>query len=135
MFAAARRQLAQENNLATCLFYGNVEVFDAAVSVESLHHFTKDEKLGLYRRLHAALKEGGSFILTDYFADTEDQERLYRQELLRLKAEQGLGDDVFYHYDTPLTWVREIDALREAGFREVTDLKRWGATHCIRATK
>ena len=111
------------------------EVFDAAVSVESLHHFTKEEKLGLYRRLHAALKEGGSFVLTDYFADTEDQEHLYRQELLRLRAEQGLGDDVFYHYDTPLTWVREMDALREAGFREVTDLKRWGATHCIRATK
>ena len=112
-----------------------VEVFDAAVSVESLHHFTKEEKLGLYRRLHAALKEGGSFILTDYFADTKDQECLYRRELLRLKAEQGLGDDVFYHYDTPLTWGREMDTLREAGFREVTDLKRWGATHCIRATK
>ena len=27
------------------------------------------------------------------------------------------------------------DALREAGFRDVTDLKRWGATHCIRAVK
>lgn len=111
------------------------EVYDAAVSVESLHHFTKEEKLGLYRRLHGALKEGGSFILTDYLADTDEQERLYRQELLRLKAEQGLGDDVFYHYDTPLTWVREMETLREAGFREVMDLKRWGATHCIRATK
>lgn len=111
------------------------EVYDAAVSVESLHHFTKEEKLGLYRRLHAALKEGGSFILTDYFADTDDQERHFRQELLRLKAEQGLGDDEFYHYDTPLTWVRETETLQEAGFREVTDLKRWGATHCIRALK
>ena len=111
------------------------EVFDAAVSVESLHHFTKEEKLGLYRRLHAALKEGGRFVLTDYFADTDDQEQHFRQELLRLKAEQGLGDDVFYHYDTPLTWLREMEILREVGFREVTDLKRWGATHCIRALK
>ena len=111
------------------------ETYDAAVSVESLHHFTKEEKLGLYRRLYAALKEGGSFILTDYFADTDAQEQHFRQELLRLKAEQQLGNDVFYHYDTPLTWAREMDALREAGFREVTDLKRWGATHCIQAIK
>jgi len=111
------------------------EVFDAAVSVESLHHFTKEEKLSLYRRLHAALKEGGSFILTDYFADTDEQEQHFRQELLRLKAEQGLGNDVFYHYDTPLTWMHEMEVLREAGFRNVSDLERWGATHCIRAEK
>ena len=111
------------------------EVYDAAVSVESLHHFTKEEKAGLYGKLWKALKPGGSFILTDYFADTDEQERLYRGELLRLKAEQGLGDDAFYHYDTPLTFDREMQTLREAGFREMTDLKRWGATHCIRAVK
>ena len=35
--------------------------FDAAVSVESLHHFTQAEKLPLYQRLHAALKPAGSF--------------------------------------------------------------------------
>ena len=111
------------------------ERFDAAVSVESLHHFTKEEKAGLYGKLCRALKPGGAFILTDYFADTDEQERHFRQELLRLKAEQGLDDSAFYHYDTPLTAEHEIQALREAGFREVTDLKCWGATHCIRAVK
>lgn len=40
-------------------------VFDAAVSVESLHHFTKEEKIPLYAKLHTALKENGYFILTD----------------------------------------------------------------------
>ena len=43
-------------------------VFDAAVSVESLHHFTKAEKIPLYEKLHRALKPCGYFILTDYFA-------------------------------------------------------------------
>ena len=33
--------------------------FDAAVSVESLHHFTKEEKIPLYAKVRAALKEGG----------------------------------------------------------------------------
>ena len=109
--------------------------YDGAVSVESLHHFTKEEKLGLYKKLYAALKDGGCFILTDYFADLPEQEVFFRGELLRLKAEQGLSDRDFYHYDTPLTLEHETEALREAGFREVTDLKRWGATHCIRAVK
>ena len=109
--------------------------YDAAVSVESLHHFTKEEKLGLYKKLYAALKDGGCFILTDYFADLPEQESFFRRELLRLKAEQGLSNRDFYHYDTPLTFEHEMEALREAGFREVTDLKRWEATHCIRAEK
>ena len=109
--------------------------YDGAVSVESLHHFTKEEKLGLYKKLYAALKDGGCFILTDYFADLPEQESFFRRELLRLKAEQGLSNRDFYHYDTPLTFEHEMEALREAGFREVTDLKRWEATHCIRAVK
>ena len=56
-------------------------VFDAAVSVESLHHFTKEEKVPLYAKLYRALKETGYFILTDYFALSEDEERMHRQEL------------------------------------------------------
>jgi len=43
------------------------EVFDAAVSVESLHHFSKEEKIPLYAKLHKSLKKTGYFILTDYF--------------------------------------------------------------------
>ena len=108
-------------------------VFDAAVSVESLHHFTKDEKLPLYRKLRAALQPGGWFILTDYFALTEEEERRRRQELLRLKAEQGLPEDGFYHYDTPLTVEHETEALLEAGFSSVEVLGRWGATVTLKA--
>ena len=108
-------------------------VFDAAVSVESLHHFTKDEKLPLYRKLHAALKPGGWFILTDYFAPTEEEERLRRQELLRLREAQGLPEDELFHYDTPLTVAHETEALLEAGFSSVEILGRWGATVTLKA--
>ena len=41
--------------------------YSAAVSVESLHHFTAEKKEGLYARLHAALKKNGFFVLTDYY--------------------------------------------------------------------
>ena len=109
--------------------------FDAAVSVESLHHFTGEEKLGLYKKLHRSLKEGGFFLLTDYFAELPEQERFFRGELLRLKAEQGLDDSAFYHYDTPLTTEHEIQVLREAGFREIRKLERWGNTWCLQAMR
>lgn len=109
--------------------------YDAAVSVESLHHFTEEEKLGLYKKLYAALKDGGCFILTDYFADLPEQETFFRGELLRLKAEQNLDDSSFYHYDTPLTVEHEMQILHEGGFREIRQLKRWGNTWCLQAMK
>ena len=79
------------------------EMFDAAVSVESLHHFTKEEKIPLYTKLNKALKHGGYFILTDYFALTDEEEKQRHAELLALRKEQNLQEGVFYHYDTPLT--------------------------------
>ncbi len=111
------------------------EIFDAAVSVESLHHFTKEEKIPLYTKLCKSLKNNGYFILTDYFALSDEDERTYRNELLRLKKEQGIDDNEFYHYDTPLTVEHETEALLEAGFSSVEALNNWGATFTIKACK
>lgn len=110
-------------------------VFDAAVSVESLHHFTKEEKIALYTKLYTALKNNGYFILTDYFSLADQEEYMYRQNLIALKVEQGITDDEFYHYDTPLTVKHEIEALLEAGFSSVEVLNHWGATYSLRAVK
>ena len=109
--------------------------FDAAVSVESLHHFTKDEKIPLYTKLCKSLKDNGYFILTDYFALTDEDEQAFRNELLRLKKEQGIDDNEFYHYDTPLTVEHETEALLQAGFSSVEVLNNWGATFTIKANK
>jgi tRNA (cmo5U34)-methyltransferase len=109
--------------------------FEAAVSVESLHHFTKEEKVPLYAKLYAALKESGYFILTDYFSLSDDEENTHRQNLIALKAEQGICDDEFYHYDTPLTVKHETEALLEAGFSSVEVLNHWGATYTLKAVK
>lgn len=110
-------------------------VYDAAVSVESLHHFTAEEKLPLYRKLYNALKPRGYFILTDYFAMSDGEEKRCRQELLRLKKEQGIADAEFYHYDTPLTVTHETQTLLDAGFSNVQVLQNWGATYTLKASK
>lgn len=109
--------------------------FDAAVSVESLHHFTKEEKIPLYAKLRRALKPGGFFVLTDYFAGSDEGERSRREELLRLRKEQKLPDEEFYHFDTPLTVEHEKEALLAAGFSSVTVLGNWGPTFTLKAER
>ena len=139
MLSELKRKFADKDITTICGSYFDVplgeNVFDAAVSVESLHHFTKLEKISLYAKLRVALKENGYFILTDYFALSDDEERMNRQTLNALKAEQGIDDNEFYHYDTPLTVQHEIEALTKAGFASVEVLNNWGATYTIKAVK
>ena len=105
-------------------------IYDAAVSVESLHHFSAEMKFPLYKKLYASLKDHGVFVLTDYFAESEEWEKEYFETLARLKREQGLSDDAFYHYDTPLLVDHEMDILRRAGFSDVRIMKKWGESTC-----
>ena len=102
--------------------------YDAAVSVESLHHFPAGQKEMLYRKLHAALKDSGFFVLTDYFAESEELEKEYFENLAQMKKEQDLPEDIFFHYDTPLTAEHETEILLRAGFSEVRIMKEWGTT-------
>ena len=74
-------------------------------------------------------------MLTDYFSLSDEEEQMHRQNLIALKAEQGISDDEFYHYDTPLTVKHEAEALLEAGFSSIEVLKNWGATYTIKAVK
>ena len=139
MLSALKKKFADKDITLICGSYFDVHfgmsLFDSAVSVESLHHFTKAEKVPLYAKLHRALKDGGYFVLTDYFSLTDEEEQMHRQNLSELKAEQGISDDEFYHYDTPLTIKHETEALLEAGFSSVEVLKNWGATYTIKAVK
>lgn len=113
----------------------NNEFFHAAVSVESLHHFTPEQKLSLYKKLYKSLKSDGYFILTDYFAESEELEKEYFENLRRLKSEQGITNDDFYHYDTPLTIEHEVQVLEAAGFTRTEILHNWGATYTLKAIK
>ena len=139
MLSALKNKFPDKDIDLICASYFDVpfgtSLFDAAVSVESLHHFTKEEKLPLYTKLHTALKDGGYFILTDYFSLSDEEEQTHRQNLTGLKAEQGITDSEFYHYDTPLTVEHETEALTQADFSSVKVLKNWGATYTIKAVK
>lgn len=139
MLDALQKKFRDKNIDLICGSYFDVpfgeHCFDAAVSVESLHHFTKAAKIPLYAKLCRALKPGGYFILTDYFSLTDAEEQAFFAEFTRLKAEQDISDEEFYHFDTPLTVQHETEALLEAGFSAVEVLNHWGPTYTIKAKK
>ncbi len=108
-------------------------VYDAAVSIESLHHFTLEQKIPLYKKLHDSLKEDGYFILTDYMAENDAEEKANFLELARLKKELGICDNEFYHFDTPLTRAHETEALLSGGFVKVEPLNKWQGTNVLKA--
>ena len=110
-------------------------LYDAAVSVESFHHFTKDEKIPLYKKIRAALRDGGYLIITDYFASDVYEETLFRNQLASIKRAEGITDSALYHYDIPLTVAHECEALIEAGFSSVAVIGEWEATKTIKAEK
>ena len=86
MLAELKRKFADKDVTLILGSYFDVPLdenaFDAAVSVESLHHFTKAEKIPLYKKLRAALKDQGYFILTDYFASSDEEETALRKIML-----------------------------------------------------
>lgn len=93
--------------------------FDSAVSFETLHHFTSEKKTSLFSRLCRSLKPGGVYLECDYIARTQAIEDLVFAECARRRRRDGIPDDVFVHFDTPLTLEHEMDAMKQAGFSRV----------------
>lgn len=95
------------------------DCFDAAVSFETLHHFTQEKKTQLFAKLRRCLKPGGTYLQCDYVARTQAIEDLVFAESARRRARDGIAPDAFVHFDTPLTLEHEMQAMREAGFAYV----------------
>lgn len=106
-------------------------LFDAAVSFESLHHFTAAEKLPLFRKVYESLAPGGAFLNCDYFACCDEEEALLRETCDRRRKRDNIPDGVFVHFDTPLTVEHEMQTLRSAGFAEVSAKPLSGSTLII----
>ena len=93
--------------------------FDAAVSVESLHHFTAQKKTSLFSKIYRCLKPGGVYLECDYIAVTQAIEDLTFSECRRRRLRDGILPDSYVHFDTPLTLEHEMSAMKAAGFKTV----------------
>lgn len=90
--------------------------FDAAVSFETLHHWPAARKTELFRRLRRALRPGGCYLQCDYVATSLAMEDAAMAECARRRARDGVPEDAFVHFDTPLTLAHEMQCLSGAGF-------------------
>ncbi len=109
--------------------------FDAAVSFETMHHLTEEEKLPLYRRIAAALAPSGVYIEGDYMTETDEQEQHLAQEAARLLRENRLNKACRFHIDTPFSIAHQQRLLREAGFATAELIFREGGTAILKAQK
>lgn len=87
--------------------------YDAVISTSALHHFKKEEKIKLYKKVYDSLKENGQFINCDKIALTQEIEDRQLYEL-----EHNIEN--YRHIDTPLTVEHELEVLKNVGFNEIT---------------
>ena len=111
------------------------EGFDCAVSFQTMHHFSKEKKTELYRKICNALADEGVYIECDYMVLTDAEEEHWFSENERLRKEQGIGENGFYHYDTPCTVENQIQLLKKAGFSGVEKVMRIENTTMLVARK
>jgi tRNA (cmo5U34)-methyltransferase len=109
-------------------------MFDVALSMETLHHFSYEAKIGLYQKIYTALKSDGFYIENDYMAPSQEFEDFHFAENKRIRAEQGIIEG-FYHYDTPCTVENQINMLKKAGFSKVEKIAQHGNGVLLTARK
>lgn len=89
------------------------ENYDAVISTSALHHFKREEKERLYKKVFECLKNNGQFINCDYIALTKEIEDHQLYEL-----DHNINN--YKHIDTPLTVEHEIELLEQAGFKNIS---------------
>ena len=86
---------------------------DSVISTQALHHFEPSDKIVLYKKVFDCLKDGGVFVIEDYFAKDKEAEIKGFEDYRNLVKGEGM------HYDTPLTVEHEVEVMKESGFTNV----------------
>lgn len=68
--------------------------WDAVISFESFHHFLPEPKKKLYEKIFRSLKDGAVFLLGDYIACCEEEEKLCAEACLEKRTRFGIQKDV-----------------------------------------
>ncbi len=104
--------------------------FDVAVSVQTMHHFSKEQKVMLYSKIRESLLPGGFYIETDYTASDENEENKFIEELNKRKGEKEYIEGA-HHFDIPFTIKTQRKLLKTAGFKKVLHLSQFANTSII----
>ena len=86
--------------------------YDAVISTSALHHFLKEDKKRLYKKVFDSLKNGGIFVNCDKCANRVEDEPLWLEDYYENKDKRA-------HIDTPLCALTEKEILEEIGFCDI----------------
>ena len=116
------------------LLSGDIQLpeFDIAVSSLAIHHLTSSERDSLFRFIFSHLADGGYFInidialspseaLEEWYVELWKQWMIERETELNIESNYGGVIDSCYekeHYKKLDTLAAQLDALREAGFKD-----------------
>ena len=81
------------------------------------------------------MTDEGIYIECDYMVETEEEESRWFSENKRIRKEQGIGENEYFHYDTPCTVNNQIRLLNSAGFATVKQVMRIENTTMLVARK
>ena len=70
----------------------------------------------MYQKICCGLKESGVFILGDYIACCDEEEKLLRSAYVKKRKRSAISENCYVHFDIPLTLEHEKDLLQDAGF-------------------
>lgn len=113
---------------------GNSE-YDCAISFQTMHHFSHEKKISLYKKILKSLKENGVYIECDYMVENQAEEDLYFAENNRIRKEMNISENEFYHYDTPCTIENQLGMFKKAGFSKTERVFRMENTTIVIAYK
>jgi SAM-dependent methyltransferase len=110
-------------------------LYDHVLSTYSLHHFSEESKLELYKKIYDTIEPGGIFVFGDYTVSTMEHQNELIAENDRKRCELGITDNEIYHFDTPFTPETEIRLMKGAGFPSTEIVRQWENTTIIIARK
>jgi 2-polyprenyl-3-methyl-5-hydroxy-6-metoxy-1,4-benzoquinol methylase len=139
MLKVLTKKFAEKSMTLICASYLGYdfgeEQYDCAISFETMHHWTHNQKFETYKCIRKALKPGGRYIECDYMVETQSEEDHWLSESKRIRVEQNLPDGIYYHIDIPFAINTQIKLLSQSGFVSAEMVWRKGATTIIIANK
>ena len=108
--------------------------YDCVVACSTLHHLLAEDKSSLYVTIKKALREAGYLLISDFVAETVEDEQARRKGYLELVEKGAINRSGIYHIDLNLTLDHEVDLLKDAGLA-VTRMKRLSFNQVIIAAR